>query len=431
MTAIDPAAARGEPGSGSSATLALWLMFAAYTFNYVDRQILIILGEPIRSEFGLNDKQLGFLTGTAFALFYATLGVPIARVADRWNRVNILAGALALWSAMTALCAAAGSFAQLALARVGVGVGEAGGTPPAVSLLSDYFDERRRGTAMAIYQMGSTVGILIGFVVGGWVNQIWGWRVAMLSVGLPGILLAIAIKLAVREPLRTASRSNDTAPAFGAALRVLRGIRTLRWTNFAATCNGIAVYGVMGWVPIYLIREYGMTTGQVGTYIGLIAGFVGSIGVFLGGWLSDFASRRDPRWRARIPAISSAVFVPLVLLVVTAPSATATIALLVPAYLAALAYTGPVWAILQSVSPPALRATSASILLLLVNLIGLALGPQLIGFISDAMQGAGDNTGLRVGICVSASFGLLGGAGLWMASNSLEADARAQRDGSG
>lgn len=426
MTHDQAGAKAADPRDGTGRNVALALLFAAYAFNYVDRQILVILGEPIRTEFGLNDKQLGFLTGTVFALFYATLGVPIARIADRWNRVNILAGALALWSAMTAIGAAATNFTQLALARVGVGIGEAGGTPPAVSLLSDYFDERRRGTAMAIYQMGSTVGILIGFVVGGWVNQIWGWRVAMLAVGLPGVLLAIVIRLVVREPPRTAPRSADAAPGFGAALRVLRGIRTLRWTNFAATCNGIAVYGVMGWVPIYLMREFGLTTGQVGTSIGLIAGFAGSVGVLLGGWLSDLAGRRDPRWRALVPALSSALFVPLVVLVVNAGSATVAIALLVPAYLVALAYTGPVWAVLQTVSPPTLRATSASILLLLVNLIGLALGPQLIGIISDAMHDAGGNVGLRVGISVSAAFGLLGAAGLWMASISFSDDALAQ-----
>lgn len=426
QSGMAPARGTEEPSTsplfeGHKARVLL-LLSLVYTFNYVDRQILIILAEPIKAEFGLKDWQLGFLTGTAFALFYATLGIPIARLADRWHRVNIVAISLAVWSTMTALCALTMNFVQLAAARIGVGVGEAGGTPPAVSVLSDYFNERQRATAMGIYQLGSTVGILIGFVAGGWVNQLYGWRVAMLVVGLPGILLALAVKLMVREPTRTVAAGADAILPFGPTIRTLVAIRTFRWVNLAAVAAGFTVYGVMVWTPVYFIREFGLTTGEVGTAIGLIAGIAGSAGVFLGGYLADAFAKVDRRWLARLPALTTLLFVPCVLLVVNAASAKAALILMVPTYILALAYTGPTWAVLQTVSPPQMRAIAAAILLLLVNLIGLGLGPQAIGILSDVMNGGTGTGGLRWGIGLAASVSVLASVFFLLASRSLQAE---------
>ena len=388
----------------------LGLLFLVYTFNYVDRQILVILAEPIKHEFDLKDWQLGFLTGPSFALFYATMGIPIARLADRWNRVYIIASALAAWSAMTAVCAAAGSFVQLAAARVGVGIGEGGGGPPAISLLASYFKPLERATAMGVYSLGATVGTLIGFVIGGWVDAAYGWRAAILAVSLPGLGLAALIRFTVPETrvwaADVALTNVPDAPML-ATFRELLHIRTYRLLVFAAVAAGIAVYAFMVWVPVYLIRRFGLSTREIGTAFGLIAGTAGSLGVFLGGYLPDRLSRGDRRWQMRLPAMTTALFVPMTWLALHAPTKGWAFAMVVPAYALALAYTGPTWAVLQTVTPAHRRAMAAALAFLLVNLIGLGLGPQLVGILSDVLPtGPGARSlGDGISIVVLASFG--------------------------
>jgi predicted MFS family arabinose efflux permease len=403
----------------------LFLLFLVYTFNYVDRQVLIILAEPIKSEFKLKDWQLGFLTGTAFALFYATLGIPIARFADRLNRVNIIAASLTIWSSMTAACAVTTNFAQLALARVGVGVGEAGGSPPAVSLLASYFDRSQRSTAMSIYSLGATVGILLGFVIGGLINVRFGWRAAFLAAGLPGIVLAALVKWTIREPRAEPGGNaieSTSAEPIGKTLRTLYSIETCRLLNAAAVAAGITVYGFMVWTPVLLIRRFGLTTGEVGTAIGLIAGIAGSAGVFLGGLSADHFAKADQRRQLWVPAATSLLFWPLILVAVNAATARTAFICLVPAYGVALAYTGPTWAVLQSVTPPQMRAMAAAILLFLVNLIGLGMGPQLIGIISDVLRSGAATTGLRHAIEIVCSASMLASLFFYLASRSLASD---------
>jgi len=425
----EPAAdqfARRSPSNAEHKHYVLFLLFLVYTFNYVDRQVLIILAEPIKLEFKLKDWQLGFLTGTAFALFYATLGIPIARLADRLNRVNIIAAALTIWSSMTAACAVTTNFAQLALARVGVGVGEAGGSPPAVSLLASYFDRRQRSTAMSIYSLGATVGILLGFVIGGLINVRFGWRAAFLAAGVPGLVLASLLKWTVREPrtVKNASAPETTLPAepIGRTLRVLYSIRTCRLLNAAAVAAGITVYGFMVWTPVLLIRRFGMSTGEVGTAVGLIAGIAGSSGVFLGGLAADYFAKADQRRQLWVPAATALLFWPLILLSVNAATAKSAIIWLIPTYAVALAYTGPTWAVLQSVTPPHMRAMAAAILLFLVNLIGLGMGPQLIGVMSDVLQAGAATTGLRHSIEIVCSASVLASLFFFLASKSLAQD---------
>ena len=352
--------------------------------------------------------------------------MPIARLADRWHRVNIIAISLTLWSAMTSLCAATTSFVQLALARVGVGVGEAGGSPPALSLISSYFDRGHRATAMGVYSLGPTVGILLGFVVGGWVNEQYGWRAAMLVAGFPGLALAVLVKLTIAEPRTVAGAAeqfSDALPPFWATVRTLFRIPAFTLLNVATVAAGISLYGFMVWVPVYLIREFALSTREVGTVVGLCAGFAGSFGVFCGGWLTDRLSRRDHRWQLRVPGLTTLVFCPLVLLVINAGSAHAAFLLMVPTYMCALAYTGPSWAVLQSIVPPNMRATAAAILLFLVNLIGLALGPQLVGLLSDVLQGHAPGVGgLRLAITIVATGSLIATLFFFIASNALKAE---------
>jgi MFS family permease len=332
---------------------------------------------------------------------------------------------------MTSLCAATTSFTQLALARVGVGVGEAGGSPPALSLISSYFNRGHRATAMGVYSLGPTVGILLGFVVGGWVNAQYGWRAAMLAAGLPGLLLAVLVKLTIPEPRSVpggGEQLTDALPPFWTTVRTLFRIPAFALLNAATVAAGISLYGFMVWVPVYLIREFALTTREVGTVVGLCAGFAGSLGVFSGGWLADRLSRRNYRWQLRVPGLTTLVFCPLVLLVINAGSKQTAFLLLVPTYMFALAYTGASWAVLQSIVPANMRAVAAAILLFLVNLIGLALGPQLVGLLSDIFQrtaaGAG---GLRIAITIVCAGSLFATLFFYLGSRSLEAEPAAAR----
>lgn len=425
---------RPSPAPSPTATGHRWyvlaVLFAVYTVSYLDRQILVILAEPIKREFHLKDWQLGFLTGTAFALFYATLGIPIARLADRWHRVNILAASLAIWSAMTSLCAFSASFLQLAAVRIGVGIGEAGGSPPSVSLLSSYFERHERATAMAIYSLGTTVGILCGFVIGGWVGQVYGWRAAFLVAGLPGVALSLALKLTVTEPrsrIPGGFVSHANAPGVLETVRVLASSRAGRLLNGAAVAASITFNGFMAWLPVYMIREFSLTTREVGTKIGVIAGLAGSVGVFLSGVIADALAKRDARWHMRVPAVSTLLFPATIWLVLNASTATTAFALLVPAYLLALAYTGPTWAVLQTIAPANMRAMAAAILLFLINFVGLGLGPQLIGILSDVFEATLGSNGLRIAMTIVSFASLIGSLCYYLGSSSLAADSAAQK----
>ena len=418
---IDP---KIEQYSARRRLSVLFLLFLVYTFSFIDRQILVILAEPIKAEFDLKDWELGFLTGTAFALFYATLGLPIARLADRWHRVNIIVIALTLWSAMTALCAAANNFLQLAAARVGVGIGEAGGSPPAVSLISSYFGREHLSTAMGIYALGPTVGLLLGFIVGGWVNELYGWRAALLTVGIPGIFLAAVVKIAIKEPPRNTEEisENDEFPAISESLLKLFAIKTFRWVNLGVTAGALAVYGFATWMPVYLIREFGFSTGELGTKLGMTAGIAGSIGVFFGGYMADRLSRYDVRWQMRLPAITTFITAPLILTVLNSNSADMAMLMMIPTYIVLFAHTGPTWAILQSVSPSYMRAMAAAIALFFINLIGLGLGPQIVGILSDSFHAVDGTGGLKIGIATVSTGSLVASVCYLLASKTMSAD---------
>lgn len=389
MTADEGAGSRGEgapaPFSAGYRRYALGLLVVVYVFNFVDRSILSILLESIKRDLALSDSWLGFLSGLAFALFYTTAGIPIARWADRGTRRSIIALALAVWSAMTALTGLARSFAELALARVGVGVGEAGCSPPAHSLISDLFPPGRRATALSVYSLGIPIGGAIGMAAGGWLDELFDWRTAFVVVGLPGVLLAILVRLTLREPPRGEPAAGAPAESVVGVLRFLLERRSFLHLSLAAALHSLYGYGAGAFLPSFFRRVHDMSPGELGTWLGAIGLTTGALGTYLGGFLADRAAVRDARWYAGVPAVATLAYVPLALAVYLAGDPYVALALYAPATVLGGMYLGPTFAMTQGLARPRMRATAAAILLFILNLIGLGGGPQLVGVLSDVL----------------------------------------------
>jgi predicted MFS family arabinose efflux permease len=378
------------PGLFSEATrrYALGTLVVVYTFNFIDRQILSILLEAIKLDLGLTDTQLGMLTGFAFALFYATLGIPIARWADRSNRRNIISIALAIWSAMTALSGIAQNFGQLLLARIGVGVGEAGCSPPAHSMIADLYPADRRATALGVYSLGIPVGILFGFMAGGWMNEFFGWRAAFFVVGIPGLILAVIVRMTVTEPARGMAEgkvASATQPGITETFRHLWGKRSFRHMAFGGALTAFVGYGMVTWIPSFLIRSHGMETGEIGTYLGLIIGIPGGLGIVLGGYLADRFGSRDTRWFLWIVTVALVLSVPPTVMVFLSADPYAALAwFILPVFLGNV-YQATTFSQTQGLVELRMRAVAAAVLLFILNIIGLGLGPQIVGVLSDLL----------------------------------------------
>ena len=380
----------------------LFMLVLVFTSSHVDRQIMGILGQPIKESLLITDTQLGLLTGIMFAVFYATLGMPMAMWADRNNRRNLISFSVFLWSLRTALCAAATNFMQLLLLRIGVGVGEAGSNPPSHSMIADLYPPEKRSTAMAIFGTGINWGILIGFLVGGWINEWYGWRTAFVVVGLPGILLAILVRYTVKEPPRgysEAIKQETPAPAFGEVVGFIWRSAVLRHIVVAGALVSFAGYASVIWVPIYLVRIHGMGTGEVGSYLALLIGVGGAIGIYFGGRIADFmAARRGQQWLPWVVAVSSLVTLPMLYLTFMATTPMGAIAAYVlPAMLGTL-YVAPGFALIQNSTPLEMRSVAAAINLFITNIIGLGLGPFTVGFFSDYFSQTHGEDGLRWGL---------------------------------
>jgi MFS family permease len=385
----------GAPASISQAyrNYALGLLVVVNVFNYLDRQILSILLESIKRDLQLSDTALGFLTGIAFALFYTFAGIPIARWADRGIRKTVMALGLVVWSGMTALTGLAQTFTQLALARIGVGIGEAACSPPAHSLLSDYFPPERRGTALAIFALGVPIGIMIGYLAGGWVNQFFGWRKAFFVVGLPGLILALVLQLTLQEPPRGHSEGLHTsgpsaAEPMRAVLQFLWSLRSFRHLALAAALHAFYGYGSLAFIPAFMIRVHGMTnTAELGAWLGLITGVFAGIGTFLGGSLSDRVAgkRKDARWYLWLPASATLLGVPFTFLFYLWPEGRMALLLNIPGSILGPMWLGPTVAMTQGLVKLRMRATASAILLFIINMIGLGLGPQTVGLMSDLL----------------------------------------------
>ncbi len=371
-----------------------------YAFNFMDRQIMSILQEPVRQEFGLSDTQLGMLTGLSFALFYTSFGVPVAWLADRYRRVPIMAVACGVWSLFTAACGMAQSFGQLVTARVLVGAGEAGGSPPALSLLSDYFAPRERGLGMAIYSLGVPAGSAAGAALGGWVAAHYGWRMAFVAVGAPGVLLALLMPLIVREPVRGALDDGPPAPPAGAlwpALRACAADRTLLLTGLAAGLSAFVGYAMLAWNPSLLTRTKGMALADIATWYALLLGVTGLIGTFGAGWLADRLGARDPRWYAWLPALAFALLIPGLVGALLVPGWAGALACLAAPMLFNSVYVAPVLAVVQNAAPAQRRAIATALVVLIIALIGLGGGPLFLGTVSDLAKPALGDRSLLAG----------------------------------
>jgi len=406
----------------------LGVLLVVYIFNFVDRQILAILAQSIKTDLGLSDTQIGALSGLAFGIFYATLGIPIARLADRHSRVSIISICLAIWSGMTALSGLAHNYWQLLVARIGVGIGEAGGSPPSHSLLADYFAANERSTALGIYAMGIPVGILFGNLAGGWINEFFGWRNAFLVVGIPGVLLAILVRLTVREPPRghteVVKKSLEPVP-FTTVVRTMWSFRSFRQIAFGAGTQAFVGYGAIAWMPAFLIRTHDMSSGEAGTALGLIIGLAGGVGTVMSGWIGDRLSTHDVRWYMWVPAWGFLVAVPFSLGVFLIDDLWVILALyVVPAFTVQL-YTGPTFGMTQSLAPLAMRASASALLLFITNIIGLVFGPTAVGFLSDVLQGSmgmPDTESLRWALIVCGLVYLVSFANFMLAARTLKED---------
>jgi|ETNmetMinimDraft_12_1059888.scaffolds.fasta_scaffold28960_2 MFS family permease len=365
----------------------LALLALSYGFSVMDRQIMSIVLEALRLEFALSDTQLGFLSGLAFAVLYAVLAVPIARFADHHSRVNIIAIAVGIWSLVTAVCGATQNFTQLLLARVGVGVGEAGGTAPSHSLISDYYSVNERSMAISVFSMGATLGSLVGLLMGGFIVEHYGWRMVFVIAGLPGILLAILFKLTVKEPPRGAfeseSENASTSGNFKDTLLSLWRNEVYRRVTIAHTTGAVVGYAIFSWLPTFYLRQFDLGQGAVGTIIGTMFFAAGAPGLLVGGYLSDRLGRLDERWRARIPGLALSAALPSYLMAFwTENQAIATLLFGLGVFCYQVSH-GPGLAIVQIVVPPNARAQAAAMVFFFSNLVGLGMGPVLVGYVSD------------------------------------------------
>ncbi|MGY4397914.1 MFS family permease [Sphingomonas sp. UYAg733] len=377
----------------------LGLLVLAYTFNFIDRTIIASIGQAIKDDLKITDTQLGLLGGLYFALLYTILGIPVARFAERFSRVNIITGAIVIWSGFTALCGLAGSYAALAACRFGVGVGEAGLSPPAHSLISDYYPPNKRASALSIYSLGVPLGVLVGAVAGGWLAQNYSWRIAFLAVGFPGLLVALALKLIVREPPRgnsdVATPLATSMPKPAASLRgelreiaSVAGILFGRWPILnmvlGITLISFAGYGGGQFVQPYWIRAFGLDYAQVGLITGLIGASSQAVGVILGGFVTDrLAKSGRAAWYGLVPAIGIALAYPFIVGIYTASTWQA--AALWLAFPGALSYVymGPTYGVIQNMVPVTRRATATAVLFFVLNLIALGAGPPLTGWLID------------------------------------------------
>jgi predicted MFS family arabinose efflux permease len=395
----DPGAAADNPyTTRKAAYYALVVLTIVYSFNFIDRQLLAILQEAIKTDLGLSDSQLGLMTGFAFAAFYVLAGIPIARWADRSNRRDIVALSLFVWSFMTAISGLANNFIQLLLARIGVGIGEAGGSPPSHSIISDIFAPGERASAIGFYSMGVSVGILFGFLAGGWLNEFFGWRVAFLVVGAPGILLAVLVRMTVAEPLRGLkdARKASTEPVpFMEVVRVLWSRRAFRHMALGAGLNAFAGYSITNWMASFMIRSHGMSTGELGTWLSLSIGLGGAVGVFCGGLLADRLASRDKRWYTWLPALAGLICLPFMTSVYLVGNPYAALALGVVPGILFNVYLGNTIATTHNLVGQRMRAMSSAILFLVINTVGLGLGPWSVGMLSDYLEPALGTESLR------------------------------------
>lgn len=407
--------------------LVLGILTVVYVFNFVDRQVINILAEYIIEDLQLSDAQFGMLSGLAFAFIYTTMGIPIARWADMGNRRKIVAIAVAVWSAMTALCGVAQNFVQLFFARFGVGIGEAGGAPPSHSIVSDIFPPQQRATALSIFSLGVYGGVLIGTVGGAYLVEYFDWRTAFLVVAMPGLFLSLLVRLVVKEPPRglVEQRRDNEPPSFFGVMRFLWERKSFRHLSFACALHAFVTYGMGNFMPLFFGRVHGMPTLDIGWYYGMVAGIGGLGGTFFGGWITDWLNQKtqDRSWYMWVPFASTLIAIPLAL---------NTFLLMPDGYSAAYAYLfaafcggwylAPCLAATHFLVGVRMRAMGSAVLLFVVNLIGLGLGPIFTGLVSDYLTPAFGADGLRYAMSLTVLVNLWCALHYYWATHTIEQD---------
>lgn len=373
--------------------IVLLLLTLAYVISMVDRQLPFILAESIKADLELSDTQIGLLGGLLFAAFYSICGIPLARLADLYPRKIILSAAIGVWCVMTALGGLATSFVQLASTRIGVAVGEAGCTPAAHSLIADYFRLKRRATAIAIFSIGGPIGAMAGLFLGGWINDLANWRVALFAVGAPGVLLAAAILLFLREPRRggmddpkpESAAAEDDVPGLFATFRLLWSRNSFR--HMAMGC-GLYAFGASAKVafsPAFFMRAHDLTPSQTGAALGLVVGISGIVGTLAGGVLGDVLGRLDKRWYMWLPGVSLLVAAPCLAISYLTPNTAVSLGFMLPSYGLGILFIAPTFAMAQALVSPRARAMAAAVLMASMFVIGNSFGPTIVGAVSDAL----------------------------------------------
>ena len=419
--------ARSSGGRSTPGGRVLVILLLAYIFNFIDRQIIGILAVPIKAELQLSDTQLSLMGGIAFALFYSGIAIPVAWLADRKSRVNIIAFSVALWSAFTALCGLAQNFWHLFLARMGVGIGEAGGVAPSYALISDFFPKERRARALALFSLGIPIGSALGVFFGGWIASNLDWRSAFIIVGLAGLPAALAVKLGVPEPVRGGfdtvdGSASEPAPPFLTVARTLAATPSFWLLSFGAASGSILGYGLIFWLPSFFSRSFGLELIEVSWFYGSIVLVGGVAGTWLGGWLGDRTGADNPGSYALVPAICFLIAAPVFAFGLFAPSLGIAWLLFAIGQMLALAWLGPVIAAVQHIVPPNMRATASASFLFINNLIGIGFGIFFLGFMSDRMTAAHGEDSLQYSILYGLVFYLLSSLLYFIAARRLERD---------
>jgi MFS family permease len=408
------------------------MLMLVFTLNYLDRGLIVLLLQPIKVELGLSDTQLGFLTGIAFGLFYATLGVPIARWADRGNRVTITSIAIGLWGLTVMACLLVSNFFQLVCARVAAAVGESGCMPPTYSLLGDYFPgAAERSHAMSVYWLAGPLASLISFVAGGWLNEQYGWRLTFLIMGIPALVVAVLVKLTIAEPrLQTArEKAQEPLPPMSEVLRLLWQRPAARHLTVALILLFLLALGLGPWYAAFMMRSHGMQTGELGLWLGLIFGGGGVLGLMLGGYVAGRWFALHERRQMRVTAWVIAALVPCFVLFLLLPHKIAALMALAPLVIAFNFVFGPTFALLQRLVRDDMRATTLAVVMLLANLIGMGLGPQIVGIVSDVLAPIFASDSLRYAMLGMSLFSLWTAYEFWQVGETVEAELSAVSDG--
>ncbi|MFI4934261.1 MAG: spinster family MFS transporter [Caulobacterales bacterium] len=402
------------PRASAYSYFVVCVLSVVYTLNFLDRQLVTILEEPIKKSLTLSDTQMGVLTGLSFAIFYTGFGIPIAWLADRTHRVRIMAAACAIWSLFSAACGLAANFPVLLAARIGVGVGEAGGSPPSYALIADYFPPQKRGVGLAIYSLGVPFGTGLGAFAGGKIAEAYGWRTAFLAVGLPGLIMAALVLILIREPKRgrfdALAHGEDSHAAslpLTKALALFLTNRTLMLTALSSGLSAFIGYAVLNWGPGFLIRNKHMGLGEIAQYYAPMSAIAGAVGTFGSGWLVDRLAQWKRSAYALLPALSFAISLPFFLWFVLTPTWQVGLVCLAVPLLMNNMYLSPAITVVQNAVAPGQRAMSGALLLFILNFIGLGGGPVYVGMISDAAKAAHHVNALQIGLLALAPFFIL------------------------